>query len=84
MIPIVCESPMQILVKVRQYFGLHFHESTDISQLPALLGISKYCLNLSVMHVRGISLAQALQEHRLNQLFVALTDHWGVPLRCAA
>jgi hypothetical protein len=57
MIPIVCESPMQIYVKVRQYFGLRFHQTTDISQLSGLLDISKYCLDLSVMHLRGISLA---------------------------
>jgi AraC-like DNA-binding protein len=73
-IPVVCDSPMQIVAKVRQYFGLHFQESIDISQLPALLGISKNCLDLSFMQVRGISLSQALQEHRLNKLFAALTD----------
>lgn len=65
---------MQIIATVRQYFGLHFQESIDLSQLPTLLGISKYCLDLSFQQVRGISLSQALQEHRLNKLFAALTD----------
>jgi transcriptional regulator GlxA family with amidase domain len=65
---------MQIIATVRQYFGLHFQESIDLGQLPALLGISKDCLDLSFEQVRGISLAQALQEHRLNKLFAVLTD----------
>lgn len=73
-IPVACDSPMQIISKVRQYFGIHFRESIDVNQLPALLGISKDCLDLSFEQVRGISLSQALQEHRLNKLFAALTD----------
>ena len=71
---LACDSPMQIIATVRQYFGLHFQESIDLGQLPALLGISKQCLDLSFEQVRGISLSQALQEHRLNKLFAALTD----------
>jgi transcriptional regulator GlxA family with amidase domain len=73
-LPIVCDSPMQIVIKVREYFGLHFQESIDLNQLPALLEISQHCLDLSFMQVRGISLSQALQELRLNKLFAALTD----------
>lgn len=73
-LPIVCDSPMQIVIKAREYFGLHFQESIDLSQLPVLLGISQYCLDLSFMQARGISLSQALQELRLNKLFAALTD----------
>ena len=73
-IPVACDSPIQIISKVRQYFGIHFRESIDVNQLPALLGVSKDCLDLSFEQVRGISLSQALQEHRLNKLFAALTD----------
>lgn len=73
-VPGACDSPMQIIAMVRQYFRLHFQESIDLGQLPALLGISKQCLDLSFEQVRGISLSQALQEHRLNKLFAALTD----------
>ena len=73
-IPVACNSPMQIIATVRQHFGLHFQESIDLGRLPALLGISEYCLDLSFEQVRGISLAQALQEHRLNKLFAVLTD----------
>ena len=73
-IAIACESPMQIVAKVRQYLGIHFQESIDIKDLPTLLGISKHCLDRSFEQVRGMSLAQALQEHRLNKLFAALTD----------
>lgn len=73
-IPLACDSPMQIIATVRQYFGLHFQECIDLSQLPTLLGISKYCLDLSFEQARGISLSQALQEHRLNKLFAELTE----------
>ena len=73
-LPTVCDSPMLIVASVRQYYSLHFQELIDLSQLPALLGISKYCLDLSFKQVRGISLSQALQELRLNKLFAALTD----------
>ena len=73
-IPVACDSPIQIISKVRQYFGIHFRESIDVNQLPALLGVSKDCLDLSFEQVHGISLSQALQEHRLNKLFAALTD----------
>ena len=74
LVPLSCDSPMQIIATVRQYFGLHFQESIDLGQLPALLGISKQCLDLSFEQARGISLSQALQEHRLNKLFAVLTD----------
>lgn len=73
-IPLACDSPVQIIAAVRRYFCLHFQESIDLAQLPALLGISQQCLDLSFEQVRGISLSQALQEHRLNRLFAALTD----------
>lgn len=75
LIPIACESPMQIVAKVRQYFGLHFQEPILVAELPALLGISQYCLDTSFEQVRGITVAQALQEHRLSKLFATLTDH---------
>jgi hypothetical protein len=74
--PVVCQSPMQIVVMVRQYFVLHLQEFIDISNLHALLGISKHChLESGFKQVRGVSLAQALQENRLNRLLASLTDH---------
>ena len=66
---------MQIVMRVRKYFLLHSPEFIDIGNLHALLGISKHCLDSSFEQVHGMSLAQALQEHRLNRLFAALTDH---------
>ena len=45
----ICDSPKQIFIKVIEYFGLNFQESIDLSQLPALLGIRQYCLDLSFM-----------------------------------
>lgn len=74
--PVVCQRPMQIVAMVQQYFVLHSQEFIDISNLHALLGISKHChLESGFKQVRGVSLAQALQEHRLNRLLDSLTDH---------
>ena len=74
--PVVCQSPIQIVATVQQYFVLHSQEFIDISNLHALLGISKHChLESGFKQVRGVSLAQALQEHRLNRLLASLTDH---------
>jgi len=75
LLDIACENPMQIVAKIRQYFSLHAQDLIDLGDLPSQLGISKQCLEVSVEQVRGMSLAQALQEHRLNRLFAALTDH---------
>ena len=61
---------------VRQYFIFHSQEFIDISNLDALLGISKHCrLESGIKQMRGVSLAQALREHRLNRLLASLTDH---------
>jgi methylphosphotriester-DNA--protein-cysteine methyltransferase len=38
------------------------------------LGISLYCLNFSFDRIKSVTPLQALQDHRLNKLFVALTD----------
>ena len=61
---------------VRQYFILHSQEFIDISNLHALLGISRHCrFESGFKQVRDVSLAQALQEHCLNRLLASLTDH---------
>ncbi|QPN64105.1 hypothetical protein [Synechococcus sp. CBW1004] len=39
------------------------------------LGTSLHCLDFSFNHIRGVTPVQALQEHRLNQLFTVLTDY---------
>ncbi len=57
------------------YFSLHFPDPIQMPDLADGLGTSLRCLEYSFDRIRGITPGQALQEHRLNQLFVALTDH---------
>lgn len=66
--------PMQVVAQCLQYFALHFRDPIAIEQLGATLGIHQDCLDGSFDQVRGMTPAQALQDHRLNQLFSALTD----------
>jgi AraC-like DNA-binding protein len=72
--PAACGSPMQIVARAREYFGVHFADPILIPELALLLGISDDCLDFSFDQVRGMTPAQALQEHRLNRLFSSLTD----------
>jgi transcriptional regulator GlxA family with amidase domain len=72
--PLVCGSPMQIVAQALHYFGQHFGDPIAITELAQLLGISEDCLDFSFDQVRGMTPAQALQEHRLNKLFTVLTD----------
>jgi len=65
---------MQIVSRCLQYFSLHFAEPCVTADLLQDLAISEDCLVFSFDQVRGMTPAQALQEHRLNQLFAALTD----------
>lgn len=67
-------SPIQVVGQALQYFGLHFRDPIVITELVQALGISEECLAFSFDQIRGMTPAQALQEHRLNQLFAALTD----------
>ena len=73
-VPSGCESPMQVVADALHYFGQHFSEPIQIPSMAESLGISLDCLNFSFEHIRGVTPLQALQEHRLNKLFVALTD----------
>ena len=81
--PGACGSPMQIVAKARQYFGVHLQEPIEITAIPQALGISEECLNFSFEQVRGMTPAQALLEQRLNKLFAALTDQPRQGLRRA-
>jgi transcriptional regulator GlxA family with amidase domain len=56
------------------YFGLHFRDPIEIPELADALGTSLGCLDFSFDQVRGVTPARALEEHRLNKLFVSLTD----------
>lgn len=69
-----CASPMQIVSEARRYFGLHFREPIPITGLARTLGTSENCLTDSFDRILGMTPAEALQEHRLNRLFVALSD----------
>ena len=71
----LCGSPMQIVAQALQYFSLHFQDYFATSDILAALEISEDCLEFSFDQVRGMTPAQALQEHRLNKLFAALTQH---------
>ncbi len=72
--PAACGSPMQIVAGALHYFAVHFGDPILIPELARLLGISDDCLDFSFDQVRGMTPAQALQEHRLNRLFASLSD----------
>ena len=65
---------MQIVSRCLQYFSHHFQDPCVTADMLQALEISEDCVSFSFDQVRGMTPAQALQEHRLNQLFVALTD----------
>jgi len=69
-----CGSPMRVVTEALHYFGQHFSGPIQIQSMAESLGISLDCLNFSFEQIRGVTPLQALQEHRLNKLFVALTD----------
>jgi len=71
---LACDSPMRIVADALRYFGQHFRDPIAIAELADSLGISEDCLDFSFDQIRGMTPAQALQEHRLNRLFAALTD----------
>lgn len=67
-------SPMQVVSDALKYFGRHFPEPIPITELARLLGTSEDYLTFSFDRIRGMTPAEALQEHRLNRLFTALSD----------
>lgn len=67
-------SPLQIVSDALQYFGSHFREPIPITELARSLGTSEAYLAFSFDRIRGMTPAEALQEHRLNRLFTALSD----------
>ena len=73
-VPIGCANPMQVVRDALHYFGLHFRDPIQMHDLAASLGTSLRCLDFSFDHIRGVTPGQALQDHRLNKLFVTLTD----------
>ena len=69
-----CGNPRQVVSDATHYFGQHFPDPIQMQDLANSLGTSLRCLDFSFNRIRGVTPVQALQEHRLNQLFVALTD----------
>jgi transcriptional regulator GlxA family with amidase domain len=67
-------NPMQLVIEAMRYFGLHFRDPLEIPELAHALGTSVSCLDCSFERIRGVTPVRALQEYRLNKLFVTLTD----------
>lgn len=65
---------MLVVKEALLYFGRHFSDRIEMPDLADTLGTSLGCLVFSFDLIRGITPLQALQEHRLNRLFAALTD----------
>jgi methylphosphotriester-DNA--protein-cysteine methyltransferase len=68
---------VQVVADALHYFGQHFREPIQIPSMAESLGISLQCLNFSFDRIRKVPPVQVLQHHRLNKLFVALTDQPG-------
>jgi len=73
-VPSDCGSPLQVVADALHYFGQHFRNFIQIPSMAESLGISLDCLNFSFEQIRSVRPLQALQDYRLNKLFVALTD----------
>ena len=56
------------------YFAQHFAEPDALTSLKEALGTSNECLDFSFDHIRGMTPAEALLDHRLNHLFSTLSD----------
>ena len=65
---------MQIVLEALGYFKKHFAETDALLAIADDLGISDDCLVFSFDQVCGMTPAEALLDHRLNKLFVALTN----------
>lgn len=70
-----CGTPRQVVNDARHDDGLHSSEPIPMPVDADSLGTSLCCLHFSFDQLRGGEAVQALQEHRLNPWFVALTDH---------
>ena len=69
-----CGSPIRIVAEALQFFSQHFTDPIAIRDVVLALGISEDCLEFCFDQIRGMTPAEALQEHRLNKLFAALTN----------
>lgn len=69
-----CSDPVRIVAHALRYFAGHFSEAEALSSTARSLGVSDDCLDFSFDQIRGMTPAEALQEHRLNKLFSSLTE----------
>ena len=76
-------TPMEVVGHAMRYFAQHFQESLVIAQVAEALGIGEARLDNCFDQIRGMTPALALREHRLNQLFQALSDQPRQGLGCA-
>lgn len=67
-------TPMELVGGAMRYFAQHFKESVVIAQVAEALGTCETRLDACFDQIRGMTPALALREHRLNQLFQALSD----------
>jgi len=73
--PGACGSPMQIVAKARQYFGVHLQEPIEITALPQALGVAEDCLNFSFEQVRGMTPAQTKVLNKLDRYALLVTSN---------
>jgi len=69
-----CGNPRQVVNEATHYFGLHFPDPIQMPDLADSLGTSLRCLDFSFDRIRGVTPFRALQDHRLNRLFAALSE----------
>ncbi|MCU0529030.1 MAG: AraC family transcriptional regulator [Cyanobium sp. Prado107] len=67
-------SGLMVVGRTLHYFARHFHEPIAISDVAGHLGISEDCLDFCFDQTRGMTPAEALQQHRLNRLFHTITE----------
>ena len=69
-----CGNLLVIMAQCLEYFAQHFQEPIAIERLGITLGHHQRCVDNSFEQLRGMTAAEALQNHRLNQLFSTLTE----------
>ncbi|MEB3235284.1 MAG: hypothetical protein VKM98_07640 [Cyanobacteriota bacterium] len=65
--------PMRLVSEALGYFAQHFSETDALGRVAATIGTSDAVLDFSFDQIRGMTPAEALLDHRLNQLFQSLT-----------
>lgn len=69
-----CNTAAAIVREALLYFGQHFAEPDALFTLARGIGTSMECVDFSFDQIRGMTPAEALLDHRLNQLFSSLTQ----------